>query len=220
MSAIRLGRRIYDNLRKAMAFIFAVHVPIAGLALLPLAFSLPLIFSPVHIAFLELIIDPVCSLVFEAEREERDVMKRPPRRPETPLFTWGLIFWSVLQGVLAFVMVAIVFLQALRNDMPPDEARALTFFSLVVCVIGLVLANRSFSASLVSAFFRPNRALAFILLAIAIILAATLLWSPASELFRFGPLHADDLMVTAGAGLVLLALLELLKPIWRATFRL
>jgi Ca2+-transporting ATPase len=72
----------------------------------------------------------------------------------------------------------------------------------------------------VSAFFRPNRALAFILLAIAIILAATLLWSPASELFRFGPLHADDLMVTAGAGLVLLALLELLKPIWRATFRL
>jgi Ca2+-transporting ATPase len=220
VSAIRLGRRIYDNLRKAMAFIFAVHVPIAGLALLPLAFSLPLIFSPVHIAFLELIIDPVCSLVFEAEREERDVMKRPPRRPETPLFTWGLIFWSVLQGVLAFVMVAIVFLQALRNDMPPDEARALTFFSLVVCVIGLVLANRSFSASLVSAFFRPNRALAFILLAIAIILAATLLWSPASELFRFGPLHADDLMVTAGAGLVLLALLELLKPIWRATFRL
>jgi Ca2+-transporting ATPase len=220
VSAIRLGRRIYDNLRKAMAFIFAVHVPIAGLALLPLAFGLPLIFSPVHIAFLELIIDPVCSLVFEAEREEQDVMKRPPRRAETPLFTWGLVFWSVLQGVLAFAMVAGVFLLALRNGMPPDEARALAFFSLVVCVAGLVLANRSFSASFASAFFRPNRALVFILLAVAVILATTLLWSPAAALFRFGPLHADDLMVTAGAGLVLLVLLELLKPAWSAQFRL
>jgi Ca2+-transporting ATPase len=219
-SAIRLGRRIYDNLRKAMSFIFAVHVPIAGLALLPLVLDLPLIFSPVHIAFLELIIDPVCSLVFEAEREERDVMKRPPRRADTPLFTWGLVFWSVLQGVLAFAIVAVAFLLALRNGMPPDEARALAFFSLVVCVVGLVLANRSFSASFVSAFFRPNRALVLILLAVAIILATTLLWSPASTLFRFGPLHVDDLMVTAGAGLLLLLLLELLKPAWSAQFRL
>jgi Ca2+-transporting ATPase len=220
VSAIRLGRRIYDNLRKAMAFIFAVHVPIAGLALLPLVFSLPLIFSPVHIAFLELIIDPVCSLVFEAEREERDVMKRPPRQSDSPLFTWALIGWSVLQGVLAFVMVAIVFLLALHNGMPPDEARALGFFSLVVCVVGLVLANRSFSASFASAIFRPNRALAVILFAVGAILATTLLWSPASELFRFGPLHANDLIVTLGAGLVVLVLLEMLKPLWSAQLRL
>jgi Ca2+-transporting ATPase len=219
VSAVRLGRRIYDNLRKAMAFIFAVHVPIAGLALLPLAFDLPLIFSPVHIAFLELIIDPVCSLVFEAEREERDVMKRPPRGSDSPLFTWALIGWSVLQGVLAFAMVAIVFLFALHNGMPSDEARALAFFSLVVCVVGLVLANRSFSASFSSAFFRPNRALAVILLAVVMILATTLLWSPASALFRFGPLHPDDLMVTLGAGFSLLVLLELIKPFWSARLR-
>ena len=79
VTAIRLGRRIYDNLRKAMGFIFAVHVPIAGLALLPLLLGLPILFGPVHIAFLEMVIDPVCSLVFEAEREEDDVMRRPPR---------------------------------------------------------------------------------------------------------------------------------------------
>jgi P-type Ca2+ transporter type 2C len=220
VSAIRLGRRIYDNLRKAMAFIFAVHVPIAGLALLPLVFGLPLIFSPVHIAFLELIIDPVCSLVFEAEQEERDVMKRPPRRSGSPLFTWALIAWSVLQGVLAFAMVSLVFLLALHNGMPADEARALAFFSLVVCIVGLVLANRSFSTSFSSAFFRPNPALAFILLAVAIILATALLWPPASTLFRFGPLHADDLTVTLGVGLVLLVMLELLKSLWSAQFRL
>src|SRR6185312_55658 len=152
VSAIRLGRRIYDNLRKAMAFIFAVHVPIAGLALLPLALGLPLIFSPVHIAFLELIIDPVCSLVFEAEREEHDVMNRPPRQADSPLFTWALIGWSVLQGTLVFALVAVVFVLALRSGMPTDESRALAFFSLVVSIFGLVLVNRSFSASFWSEF--------------------------------------------------------------------
>ena len=86
VNAIRLGRRIYDNLRKAMGFIFAVHVPIAGLALLPLLFGLPILFGPMHIAFLEMIIDPVCSLVFEAESEEDDVMSRPPRSPMSPCF--------------------------------------------------------------------------------------------------------------------------------------
>jgi Ca2+-transporting ATPase len=219
VSAIGLGRRIYDNLRKAMAFIFAVHVPIAGLALLPLAFGLPLIFSPVHIAFLELIIDPVCSLVFEAEREEHDVMERPPRRSDKPLFTWALIGWSIMQGGLALVAVALVFLLALYNDIPPDEARALAFFSLVLCIVGLVLANRSFSTSFSSAFFRPNPALVFIVLAVAIILATTLLWPPASALFRFGPLHADDLAAAFGVGVVLLMVLELLKPLWARELR-
>ena len=87
VKSVRLGRRIYDNLRKAMGFIFAVHVPIAGLALLPLIFGLPILFGPVHIAFLEMVIDPVCSLVFEAEPEEDDVMRRPPRAPDEPLFS-------------------------------------------------------------------------------------------------------------------------------------
>ena len=99
VKAVRLGRRIYDNLRKAMAFIFAVHVPIAGLALLPLIFGLPIIFSPIHIAFLEMVIDPVCTLVFEAETEEDDIMRRPPRAPDEPLFSTRLILWSVLQGL-------------------------------------------------------------------------------------------------------------------------
>src|SRR6185369_15732398 len=109
VTAIRLGRRIYDNVRKAMGFIFAVHVPIAGLALLPLIFGLPIIFSPIHIAFLEMVIDPVCTLVFEAEVEEDDIMRRPPRAPDEPLFSRWLIFWSVLQGLLAFALVAAIF---------------------------------------------------------------------------------------------------------------
>jgi Ca2+-transporting ATPase len=220
VTAIRLGRRIYDNLRKAMAFIFAVHVPIAGLALLPLVFGLPIIFGPVHIAFLEMVIDPVCSLAFEAETEERDVMRRPPRAPDTPLFSLPLILWSVMQGALAFVLVSGIFIIALRRGMPPDEARALTFFSLVVSIIGLILVNRSFSTSLLRAVARPNRTLAAILAAVVAILALSLLWPTAAALFRFGPLHVDDLTLSLAAGAVVLLSLEAIKPVWRSRLRL
>jgi Ca2+-transporting ATPase len=220
VTAIRLGRRIYDNLRKAMGFIFAVHVPIAGLALLPLAFGLPIIFSPIHIAFLQMVIDPVCTLVFEAEIDERDVMLRPPRAPDTPLFSWPLIVWSVLQGALAFGFVSVVFIVALWRGMPPDEVRALVYFSLIMAVISLILVNRSFSSSLISAFRRPNPALAWILLAVVTILVLTLLWPTAAALFRFGPLHGDDLFVTVAAGGTIFLILEALKPIWHARLRL
>ena len=98
VEAVRSGRRIFDNLQKAMGFIFSIHVPIAGLALLPLILDWPLVLSPVHIVFLELIIDPACSIAFEAEPEEADVMDRPPRDPKAPLFGMGQIFFSLFEG--------------------------------------------------------------------------------------------------------------------------
>ena len=218
VTTVRLGRRIYDNLRKAMSFIFAVHVPIAGLALLPLLFGLPILFGPMHIAFLEMVIDPVCSLVFEAETEEDDVMRRSPRDPAEPLFSTSMIVWSLLQGALAFALVAAIFVVALQRGMPEEEVRALTFFSLVISIVALIFVNRSASASLIKAIRRPNRALAFVLPIVAATLAVTLLWPFASSLFRFGPLHAGDLAVTIGAGVVFLVVLEFLKPLWRAGF--
>jgi Ca2+-transporting ATPase len=219
VKAVGLGRRIYDNLRKAMGFIFAVHVPIAGLALLPLVLGLPILFGPMHIAFLEMVIDPVCSLVFEAETEEDDVMRRPPRAPDEPLFSWPLICWSLLQGVLAFGLVGIIFVVAFHRGMPEDEVRALAFFSLVLTIIGLIFVNRSFSASLITAFRRPNPALALVLSTVAGLLMLTLLWPFASDLFRFGPLHTDDLAITLGAGIIVLIILEILKPLWRMSLQ-
>jgi P-type Ca2+ transporter type 2C len=218
VKAIRLGRRIYDNLRKAMGFIFAVHVPIAGLALLPLLFGLPILFGPMHIAFLEMVIDPVCSLVFEAETEEDDVMQRQPRSPDEPLFSRHLIAWSILQGGLAFALVAAIFVIGHRQGMPDTEVRALSFFSLVMTIVGLIFVNRSFSASLITALGRPNPALAWVLVTVAVMLGLTLLWPFARGLFRFGPLHWDDLALTLAAGAVVLVVLEVLKPIWRARF--
>jgi P-type Ca2+ transporter type 2C len=215
VQAVRLGRRIYDNLRKAMGFIFAVHVPIGGLALLPLLFGFPILFAPTHIAFLEMVIDPVCSLVFEAETAEADVMRRPPRAPRAPLFSGALMSWSMLQGGLVLALVAAIFLFGLGRAMPEGEVRALTFFSLVLSILGLILVNRSFSTSLLTALRRPNSALVAVLAAVAVMLSLTLVWPWAQALFRFGPLHGDDLAVTVGAGAAVLIILELAKPLWR-----
>ncbi|MEO8079603.1 MAG: HAD-IC family P-type ATPase, partial [Caldimonas sp.] len=108
VAAVRLGRRIFDNLRKAMSYILAVHVPIAGMAMLPVLFGWPALLYPMHIALLELIIDPACSIAFENEPAESDVMQRPPRDAATPLFGGAILGLALIQGlgVLAVVMAA------------------------------------------------------------------------------------------------------------------
>ena len=216
---LRLGRRIYDNLRKAMAYIVAVHVPIAGLALLPLLFGFPLILTPIHIAFLEMVIDPACSIVFEAEPEESDLMRRPPRNPQSRILPARLAGWSVIQGVLAFAAVAAVFAGGLARQMPETELRALVFVSLVLINASLILVNRSFSASLLVALVQPNASLWILLSGVAALLAVALTWPPAMDLFRFGPLHLDDLGMSLLAGAAVLVVLELIKPHWRRGFR-
>ena len=211
VKAIRLGRRIYDNLRKAMGFILAVHVPIAGLALLPLVTGLPLLLGPVHIAFLEMIIDPVCSLVFEAEVDEHDIMRRPPRAPDEPLLPRPIALWGLLQGVLALLIVGGIVLTASPLGMPENEIRALAFFALVSVIVSLIFVNRSFSSSLIEAFTRPNRALLFVVAFVVIVLGLSLTWPAAAELFRFGPLHVHDFAITLGAAVAALVVLELSK---------
>jgi Ca2+-transporting ATPase len=218
VTTVRLGRRIYDNLRKAMAYILAVHVPIAGLALIPLLFNLPLVFWPLHIAFLEMVIDPVCSIVFEAESEEADTMRRPPRHPAAPLFTAGFVIWSLLQGGLVLALIAGLYVMALRQNLPEPDARSLAFAALVAANLGLVLVNRSLSASLFAAFTRPNAALWWVVATTAAILAGVILFPPARELFHFGPLHGDDIIVALAAGLISLLLLELAKRLMRPFF--
>lgn len=214
VKTIRLGRRIYDNLRKAIEYIVAVHIPIAGLALLPLLLGLPLIFMPIHIAFLEMVIDPACSVVFEAETEEDDVMKRPPRDPASPLLAPQRILWAVTQGLTVFSILAAVMIGASQAGMPDTDLRALVFVSLVLINMGLILVNRSFASSIARAFLRPSRSLWILFTGITLTLAIALLWPPASALFRFGPLHWDDLAVCIVAGCLSLLLLEAIKSRW------
>ena len=208
VQSVRLGRRIYDNIRKAMAFIFAVHVPIAGLALLPLFFGLPILFGPIHIALLEMVIDPVCALVFEAEREEDDIMRRRPRDPAEALFSLPMIVWSVFQGGAAFAMLATVFLVETWSGMPEMELRALTFFALIAEIVALILVNRSFSASLGEALIRHNAALRYVAAAITTVTAVILFLPQAQALLKFGSIAWSDMVLAIGLGVMLLVLLE------------
>ncbi len=217
VKTIRLGRRIYDNLRKATEYIVAVHIPIAGLALLPLVFGLPLILTPVHIAFIEMVIDPACSVVLEAEQEEDDVMLRPPRDAESRLLLPARLLWAVLQGGIALALVATVLAAAAWRGMPEADLRALVFTCLVLVNMGLILVNRSFASSLVQAFRRPNRALWMLVSGVLAVLAIALWWPPAQALFRFGSIGWHDLTIGAAASVLSLPLLEAIKSRWFRT---
>jgi len=214
VTAIRLGRRIFDNLRKATGFIAAVHVPIAGLALFPIIAGLPPILGPLHIAFLELIIDPVCSIAFENEREESDVMSRPPRSAKAPLLSWTRLLWCLLQGATALALITSLYVVSLWYGFPADQARSLSFGAMIASSIAFVVVNRSFGTSLFRAFLRPNPILWVVFAVASVIFAITLHWTPARALFDFGVFYAPDAFISASVGLILLMVLELLKGIF------
>lgn len=216
LRTLRAGRRIYDNLRKAMSYILAVHVPIAGLALLPLLAGLPLLLSPIHIAFLEMVIDPVCSVVFEAEDEEADLMRRPPRKADAQILSPAAALWSLLQGSLVLGMLAGLYVTALHRNLPADEARTLVFVALVMANMALVVVNRSFGFALAGRHRGSNRALLAVFGVAAAILTIATQWGPARDLFQFGDFHLHDLAIAAGGCLGLVAVLELLKRLLRA----
>jgi len=211
---VRLGRRIYDNLRKAMGYIVAVHVPIAGIALLPLLTGLPLVLLPVHIAFLEMIIDPVCSIAFEAEHEEPDVMTRPPRAPDARLFSASLLVPSLLQGVAALLATSAVYLFAVQRGLPEEDVRALSFFTLVLSNLGLVVAHRSYRGHPFDFLTGGNPVLLVIHLLTVALLVAVVTLSPARALFGFGELHADDVLTVALAVGVLGLVLALMRQLY------
>ena len=164
VEAVRLGRRIFDNLKKAISYIFSVHVPIAGLALFPILFELPLILLPAHIAFLELIIDPACSVVFEAEKDEKNIMQRPPRNLKDKLFDRKSLIRSLFQGLSVLFFVLIVFLLAIYLGKSENEARTITFAMLVFANLTLIISNLSLEGSILKTFNSKNRALWIVVL--------------------------------------------------------
>jgi P-type Ca2+ transporter type 2C len=209
--AIRLGRRIYDNLQKAIGYILAVHVPIAGLALLPVLFGAPLVLTPLLIALLELVIDPTCSIVLEAEREEQNVMQRPPRSPRAALVTLPRGIWSVSQGLLGFAAVAAVYFHATVRGLPMEQVRFAAFFTLILVNMALLLANRGFGGSAAAILGRSNPALWWGLgatVAMVLVLAA---WPLARGFFRIDVPDVGELALCLGAGLAVLILLQALK---------
>lgn len=218
ISSIRVGRRIYDNIQKAMGYIFSVHMPIAGLAMIPVFFpALPMILFPLHIAFMELIIDPASSLIFEAEEEEKDIMKRPPRDASKPIFGMKRILLSSFQGIFVMVICFVVFMIALRLNRPENEVRALTFTTLIIANIGLILINRSWTRTIIETFRKKNAAVKWVVGGAVVFLFLVLYVPVFRNLFHFDFLHLHDLLICLTAGVVSILWFEGLKIIRRRT---
>jgi P-type Ca2+ transporter type 2C len=212
--AVRLGRRIFDNLKKAMAYTLASHLPIIGLTLLPVMMKWPLILLPFHVAFLHLIIDPACSVVLEAEGEESTVMQHPPRAPKDALFgkrTFGI---SILQGVSVLGVVLVVFAAAHYSGRGDDEARALTFTTLVLANLALIFTNRSWGRTILGTLRSSNPALWWVIAGTVAFLGFVLFVPSSRDLFRFAVLHPNDLAICLGAAVCSILWFEVYKA-WK-----
>ena len=182
MGGIQQGRRIFTNLRKALIFITATHIPIAGLALLPIAFGLPPLFFPMHIILFELAIDPVCSLVFEAEPAAPDTMQKPPRDKKVSLFGRRELLTSIAQGVILLTGVFSVYYGMLRLGFPATEARAAAFTAAILGNFTLAFAD---TAEVGSSFFDRRRMVFWAIFATTLAVVAILLFVPqAGRLFQ------------------------------------
>jgi Ca2+-transporting ATPase len=209
--AMRLGRHIYDNISKAMAYVLSIHVPIAGVSLVPAVLGWPLVLMPVHVIFMELIVDPACSIAFEMEPEEGDVMRRPPRDPRRKLFNRRFVVRNLTQGVGAAVVTLAVLVGARLWGADAFHVRTLTFTTLIMTNLMLIVTNVSLGRRFAEG--RKGQNAAFIWLGAAALTAlCTVLFAPqARELFLLASPRAADFVVWAGAGLAAFGWMAIVK---------
>jgi Ca2+-transporting ATPase len=200
VGAIRLGRRIYENIRNAMRYLLAVHVPIAGMSFLPLVFGWPLFLYPVHIVFLEFVIDPACSIVFEAERSEKDAMLRPPRHPRERLFNARMVGVSLLLGATVLAAACFAYGWMVQQGVTGGEARSFGFAAIVFGNLAMIHATRSRDRGLLDGLRSPNPALWWVTAGTLLALLASIYVAPVADVFRFSPLSAGSLAGAAAAG--------------------
>ena len=174
VAAIRQGRRIYDNITKATRFVFAVHVPIIALTLIPPLLHWPVLLMPVHIVLLELLIDPACSLLFEAEPEAGDIMQRPPRKVGASPFAWPNLAFAVIQGIGFAGLLLLGFFALLLFDVDAQQSRTSVFVALVAGLFVLILANRDPAHGLFAHRAGGNRWLPRMLVANVLIVLLTI----------------------------------------------
>jgi len=219
VTAIRMGRRIYDNLRKAIRYIISIHLPIVLTILLPLLFGWQYthILLPLHVIFLELVMDPTAAIAFENEPAEQNLMRKPPRSANTSLFSWRELGFSLLQGTMITAGVIFMYHFAIGQGKPEEGVRAMVFATLVSANLFLTLANRSFDYALHRTLFYKNTMLPFILAVSTLMLLAILYIPFLSELFKMGRISAIDLGYCVLAGFVSVAWFEVWKAIreWR-----
>lgn len=207
---IRLGRRIFANMQNAMSYVLAIHIPIAGMALLPALLGWPILLFPMQIAFLELIIDPACSLAFENESSDASAMQRPPRDPSAPLLGRQIVVSAVLCGAAAWLLVSLAYLWTF-DRMPEEEARAVAFAVLVIANLALIFSTISRGHGMANAVRSRNRIPLLVALVAVAMLLATLYLPPMAAAFDFAAPAPHHLLAAAAFGTASIFLYELIK---------
>lgn len=216
VGAIKMGRRIFDNLQKAFGYTFAIHVPIAGLSLIPILLGdFPLILWPVHIVFLELIIDPACSIIFEAEKEESDIMQRLPKDKDERFFGAKKIIFSCLQGTGILIVTLAVYFTGLHMKYEPSEVRAMTFITLIASNIAVIFTNRSWTANIFRIIISPNKAVLWVTGGAVFFLGMILNIPFFLGLFQFRKPALINIFICTLAGLTTIIWFEIYKAVKR-----
>ncbi|MCK9311193.1 MAG: cation-translocating P-type ATPase, partial [Bacteroidales bacterium] len=220
VGAVRMGRRIFDNMQKAFGYVFAIHVPIAGLSMIPVFFSdAPLLLFPVHVAFLELIIDPACSVIFESEKEEKNVMNRLPRGTKGKFFDGSKIMMTCMQGVSILLIVLGVYFIGLHMNYSEDAVRTMSFITLIVSNLLTIQTNRSWENNIFQIFVTPNKSVKWIVSLAIVFLAAVLFIPFLRGLFSFAPLGFVEILVSGAVGCLSIIWFEIYKAVKRKSSR-
>ncbi len=212
VTGIRLGRRIYDNLQKAMSYILAIHVPIIGLTLTPAFWgTMPLLLLPLHIIMMELIIDPVCSIAFEFEQEEKGNMNHPPRKNNVSFFGGRQLISSFFHGLLLFIITLVTFLLSFKEGHSVEQARMIAFSSLLIGNLFLIFSKLSKTRTVIEYMVNFNLTILIIGLFVGALLIALAVIPPLQDLLKLQWPGWQHYSVAIASSLILLAILELNK---------
>lgn len=209
--AVRLGRRIYNNLKRSMGYILSVHVPIAGMSILPLVLGMPAMLLPAHIAFLELIIDPACSMVFESEKEDKNIMKIPPRNLRQPILNFKTVSISLLQGLGILIATTALLIFIIKSNRNESAVRSFIFVSLVLANLMLIAINLSWSKNIIKILLSANKILFMVFIGAISCLLIVLYVPFFASLFRLTPLHIKDFLLISIVIFASLSWFEVLK---------
>jgi Ca2+-transporting ATPase len=215
LSGIRTGRRIFANLRKVMIYIAAIHLPVAGLALLPLLVGLPPLLLPMHVVLIEMVVDPICSIAFESTPEDPDLMRRPPRPREEPLLGAAQLGIAMLQGALLLAACAALYASTLASGVAVKEARTLAFVCLTAGNLALVRVNTTRESTLMHLFDAGHRAY-WLVAALASAVVALCIAVPAlARLFGFVSCEPASVLGAVVLGIGAALAFDLVKPLTR-----
>ncbi|MDD2822904.1 MAG: cation-translocating P-type ATPase [Candidatus Daviesbacteria bacterium] len=219
VEAISLGRRIYTNIKRAVMYTLAIHVPIAGIALIPPLFHLPLILFPLHIVFLELFIDPSSAIAFETTEADKDTMLKHPRRLNLPFLDNKTLYYSIIQGgiILSICLGVIFFTRYL--GFTDSATRTITFVCLILSNIGAMFANINGPKNILHSFISATKSIKLITLGTITLLLATILIPGLRNLFLFSELNTNGILIAIISSLISITLIEIFELIMKTRIK-